>query len=101
MEGRGDVNQSMKLFKEQERICRQLGKVEGLAISLASQASALRQMGSVREGLALAEEALRIATGHGYTALATKIEATLKAIREISDIPSFTRATKTRRLPVS
>jgi len=35
---RGKLDEVMALYKEEERICRQLGKPDGLAISLINQA---------------------------------------------------------------
>jgi hypothetical protein len=77
----------MALLKEQEGICRQLGSVDGLATSLANQASVMHQMGRAREGLPLAEEAYRLATTHGYTGLARQIEPILNNLRQPSAIP--------------
>jgi hypothetical protein len=71
----------MALMKEEERISRQLGDVYELAMSMVNQASVLKQQGLAREGLTLAEEAHRLATTHGYTDLARKIEAILNVVR--------------------
>jgi hypothetical protein len=79
---RGDFDGAMALHKESERICREMGNVHGLAISLANQANLLafsrRRPG---EALPLAEEAYRIATRHGLTALAKQIEPMLEKVR--------------------
>ncbi|MEI7902473.1 MAG: hypothetical protein WCK89_19665 [bacterium] len=72
----------MALHKEEDRICRQLGDVEGLVISLVNQASVLKKSGRTREGLHLLEEAHRLATTHGYAALARQIEPILNAMRQ-------------------
>ena len=71
---RGDLNAVMALYKEQERICRQLDKLDGIARSLINQALTLRQMGFAREGLPLAEEAYQLASRHDYAALAKQIK---------------------------
>jgi hypothetical protein len=61
------VDGAMALYKEQERICRELGNPEGLSISLANQANLLKGLPGRRgEARGLGEEALRIATRHGY-----------------------------------
>jgi tetratricopeptide (TPR) repeat protein len=78
---RGDLDGAMALHKEKERICRQLGNVDSLAISLANQAVVLRRVGRVTEGLPLVEEAYKIATSHGYAALAKQIEPVLNDMR--------------------
>ena len=73
------------LLKEVERICRQLGNVESLAISLTNQASTLRQMGRPREALPLAEEARQLASKHGYGVLVKQIEPILNAVRQAAE----------------
>ena len=80
---RGDLDGAMALLKEEERICRQLGDPAGLAISLANQASLLGlTMGRPREALPLAEEAYRLASQHGLTALAEQIRPFLDRLRQ-------------------
>ncbi len=72
----------MKLLKEQERICKELGNKNGLAYSLANQAYLLhKNMHKTDEALLLAEEAYRIATGHGMTALAQQIKPIVDKIK--------------------
>ena len=79
---RGDLDGAMRLHKEQERICRELGKVEGMAISLANQASLLsNKLNRPQEALPLAEESYRLATQHGLAALAGQIKPILDGIR--------------------
>jgi tetratricopeptide (TPR) repeat protein len=79
---RGELDEAMRLLKEQERICRELGRPEGVAISLANQAVLLAaELDRPREALPLAEEAYRIATGHGLTALAGQIKPILDSVR--------------------
>jgi tetratricopeptide (TPR) repeat protein len=78
----GDLDGAMALHKEEERICRQVGTVEGLAVSLANQASVLWKMERAREGLPLAEEAHRLAAGHGYAALARQFGPFLNGLRQ-------------------
>ena len=76
---RGDLEGAMTLYKEQERLCRQLDNSHGLAASLASQASLLStRPGRVREARQLANEALAIATRHGYQQLVPEIQASVK-----------------------
>ena len=61
----------MALHQEEERLCRELGNPQGLAISLANQALLLSEkLGRPQEALSLAAEAHRLAEAHGYTALA-------------------------------
>ncbi|NLX96922.1 MAG: tetratricopeptide repeat protein [Rhodopirellula sp.] len=70
---RGNLAGAMTLLKKQERICRKLGNIEGLARSLAGQATAFAFCRKLpREALPLAEEAYRLAHGHGYALLAEK-----------------------------
>jgi len=76
----GDLDGAMKLYKEQERICRELGNKEGLASSLINQALCLMYSNQPQDGLQIAEEALKIANDYGYLALAKKIEAILQGI---------------------
>jgi tetratricopeptide (TPR) repeat protein len=88
---RGDLDGAMALHKEEERICRELGLVEGVARSLVNQASVLGlRMHCPGEALPLAEEAHRIATRHGLTALARQIEPILekvrRALKELGDV---------------
>jgi hypothetical protein len=57
----------MVLYKEQERLCHELGNPHGLSISLANQALLLSNiLGSRCEARRLADEALAIATRYGY-----------------------------------
>jgi nephrocystin-3 len=82
LKARGDFDGAMTLLNEVERHCRQLGNLENLAITLINQTATLRQMGRAREGLLLAEEACRIASSHGYAALANQIEPILNRVRQ-------------------
>jgi len=69
--------------KQPEGIFREVGDVEGLAISLANQASLLGlRMGRPREAVALAEEAYGLASGHGLVALAGQVKGILDEIRQ-------------------
>jgi nephrocystin-3 len=81
LQARSDIDGAMKLLKEQERICRELGNPDGLVISLANQALVLAQNGKIREALQLAEEAYQLASRHGLTALVDKIKPILDDIR--------------------
>jgi hypothetical protein len=67
---RGDLDGAMALYKEQERICRELGHSAGLARSLANQAAVLAKRGSRRGASRLTREAHHLATRHGLTRLA-------------------------------
>lgn len=78
---RGDLDGTMVLLREVERICRQLGNMQGLVTALVNQASTLHQMGRACEALPLAEQAYDLATSHGYAALAKQIEPILNAVR--------------------
>ncbi|MBI3797858.1 MAG: DUF4062 domain-containing protein [Deltaproteobacteria bacterium] len=82
LRARGDLDGAWALLKEQERLCRELGDPNGLATSLANQAFLLaRDRSRPREALPLAEEAYRLATNHGLTALARQIEGILTQVR--------------------
>jgi len=75
LQNRGDLDGAMALRKEEERLCREVGNPEGLLISLANQASILSNMpGHGREARRLADEALAIATRHGYQLLVPQIK---------------------------
>jgi hypothetical protein len=64
---RGDIEGALALHKEQERLCRELGSQEALSIALACEANILRRIAERRvEAKQLVEEALQIATSHGY-----------------------------------
>jgi hypothetical protein len=82
LKAHGDLDGEMKLHKEEERICKELGNVVSLARSLANQALLLSQQKRHREALSAAEEAYRLASGHGYTALAKQILPILEGIRK-------------------
>jgi hypothetical protein len=72
----------MRLHKEEERICRELGNKDGLSISLINQAAILAQgMRRPQEALPLAEEAYWLAADHSFTALAQQIKPILDDIR--------------------
>jgi hypothetical protein len=81
LHARGDLKGAMELHKKQERICRELSNVEGLAHSLAQQAVVLALQNHLPEALAAAEEAYRLASGHGYAALANQILPIVEARR--------------------
>jgi tetratricopeptide (TPR) repeat protein len=91
---RGDLDGAMTLFKEQERLCRELGNPEGLSISLANQASMLEGSPERRsEARRLADEALAIATRHGYQQL-------VPGIQRIRDSISSSSSSRWIRIPV-
>ena len=76
LDTRGDLDGAMALLKEQERLCREFDNPRGLSISLANQALVLgRTPGRRCEARRLADEALAIATRHGYQQLVPKIES--------------------------
>jgi hypothetical protein len=82
LKAQGDLAGAMALHKEEEAICRRLNNPAGLAISLVNQGLLLGlQMGRPTDGLVLAEEALRLATTHGFNALALQIESIVKELR--------------------
>jgi len=56
----GDLEQAMALHKEQERICRQLGNLDGLQASLGNQALILKDRGDLDGAMALHKEEERI-----------------------------------------
>jgi nephrocystin-3 len=78
---RGDLDGAMELQKDKERICQKLGLVEELSASLCDQGDIMIEQGQVEEGLKLAEEAYRLATEHGFTALAAEIKPILDNTR--------------------
>ncbi len=70
LEDCGDLDGAFALHKEEERLCRELDNPEGLSISLANQARLLSGAPDRRrEARRLADEALAIATSHGYQRL--------------------------------
>ena len=72
----------MRLHKDQEQICRELGNPQGLARSLANQALRLAQnLRRPREALPLAQEACRLTTQNGLAALAEQIKPILDSVR--------------------
>ena len=76
LDTRGDLDGAMALLKEQERLCREFDNPRGLSISLANQDLVLsRTPGRRRAARRLADEALAIATRHGYQQLVPKIES--------------------------
>jgi tetratricopeptide (TPR) repeat protein len=75
LDARGDLDGAMALLKEKERICRELGSPRDLSISLTNQALLLGKTPNRRaEGRRLADEALAIATRHGYQQLVPQIQ---------------------------
>jgi len=57
---RGDLDGAMALLKEQERICRQLGNLDGLSRTLGNQALILKDRGDLDGAMALHKEEERI-----------------------------------------
>ena len=79
---RGELDGAMALLEEQEWLCRELGSVEVLTLCLGNQAMVLAQQpGGARRGLALADEAARLAEEHGLTALAERVTPVLDYVR--------------------
>jgi len=75
LQARGNLDGAMALYKEVERRSCELGKPEGIAISLANQAVLLSSTpGRRREARRLADEALAIATSHGYQQLVPQFQ---------------------------
>jgi tetratricopeptide (TPR) repeat protein len=82
LQTQGDLQGALRLLQEKEAICRRLNDPNGLARALSTQASLLAfKQGQPATGLALAEEALRIATEHGHLVLARQIEPIVNEIR--------------------
>jgi tetratricopeptide (TPR) repeat protein len=79
---RGDLDGAMALFKQKEDICRRLNNPDGLSRSLFGQAALLAdKRKQPQHALPLAEEAYRLSTQHGLTALAGQIQPILERIR--------------------
>jgi len=84
LQDQGDLEGAMKLHKEAEAISRRLNDPEGLSRSLLNQGSLQAfKLSRHAEGLALVEEALRIAAQHGLGSLARQIEPILEDIRAL------------------
>ncbi len=56
----GELDEAMRLYKEQERMCRELGNKDGLSRSLAGQALILQDRGELDEAMRLHKEEERI-----------------------------------------
>jgi hypothetical protein len=66
---------ALTLYREQERICRELGNPEDLSISLANQALIVKCVpGKSGKARLLADEALRIAISHKYLLLVPQFQ---------------------------
>ena len=78
---RGDLDGAMKLFKDKERICRELGDPNSLAISLVNQALIINEKGDTKQAFELAEQAYQLANQYGLIALAGQIKPSLDHIR--------------------
>jgi len=77
---RGDLDGALSLCKEQERICRELDNPEGISVSLAKQAMLISDFPERKEeARRLAQEALEIATRHGYPQWVDKIQLLLNS----------------------
>ncbi len=99
LQHRGNLGGAMALLKEQERMCRELGEPQGIATSLSNQARLLAQnLDRAQEALPFAEEAYRLASDHGFTALAQRVKLVLDAVRHQS-IQAGAAATASRAHP--
>jgi tetratricopeptide (TPR) repeat protein len=58
---RGDLDGAMALYQEQERLCRQLGNLNGVQVSLGNQALILEKRGELDRAMALLGERERLA----------------------------------------
>lgn len=82
LHARGDLEGALALFREKERLCRELGNGRGLANALVNQAWIVgMNMERPRQGLAMAEEAYRLAVEGGYGALARQVDSIRIKIR--------------------
>jgi len=79
----GQTEKALFLHKEKEQICRKIGNQSGLAIALTNQASMLHGMKRSREGLPLADEALRLAIAHNYSNVAKQVLPLLQELRQL------------------
>lgn len=79
---KGELNEAMKLYKEKERICRELRNMSGIATSLINQALCFFEMDPrKRKSLQLAEQAYQIVVEYGYIQLAEQIKPILQEIK--------------------
>ena len=60
LQAQGELDEAMRLHKEEERICRGLGNKHGLSISLGNQAGILQARGELDEAMRLHKEQERI-----------------------------------------
>ena len=82
LQDRSDLDGAMALHKQKEQFCRELAIVQGLAISLANQGLILGlNLGRRNEGMAKAEEALRLCSRAGLTSLARQVQGIVNDIR--------------------
>jgi len=81
--GKGELDGAMRFHQEEERICREVGYVQGIAISLANQAVLLASRNRPQQALPLVEHAYRLARDHGYAAPAEQIKSIIGAIRRV------------------
>ncbi|MEN6428712.1 MAG: AAA family ATPase [Phycisphaerales bacterium] len=65
---RGDIDEAMVLIKDQERICRQLGDLDGLQMSLLNQSVILKMQGDLDGAMALLKEQERVCRHSGNLA---------------------------------
>ena len=80
LQARGDLDGALALLKETERIWRDLDNPDGLANSLKNQAIVLHARGDLQMAIELVEDALKLATEHGYRDLARQINAIRESI---------------------
>jgi len=77
-----DIDGAMSLYKEEERIWRERGIMNSLALALVNQALILNGQNNPQEALPLAEEAYMITVEHGYTTLSEIIQSHFEKIQQ-------------------
>jgi ATP/maltotriose-dependent transcriptional regulator MalT len=69
----GAVDSALELYRQQERLCRRIDRPQQLAWSLMQQALILQTRYNLQASSSVAEEALALATKHGYTEILQRI----------------------------
>ena len=69
------------IYKEQERLCRQLGNDNGLCVTLVNQGLNLARRGEKTTAIRLIKEGLSMAKAYQYGALVERFEKILKSIK--------------------
>jgi hypothetical protein len=84
----GRLDEAMDYQKQSEALCRQLGNVDGLTISLVNQGWLLGlYMGKPHEGLAVALEGYALASKHGFKGMLSQIANIIQQIQQKLDNP--------------